>query len=158
MILSGALLSIEFNFNKVEDIFKSISKFSESYLTVIKVSAVHKTPNGFAVLLVGTPLNSIELFEFVLKIERFLNENFEGKLKLLLLAKDKSLEMNGHFILPHPSLLQDSLTFLSAKEVWPSYLHPVMNLTLEELSSSAEHNHNAAFAITGLTALNLFKH
>lgn len=61
----------------------------------------------------------------------------EAKTKLSLLAYSQQIIMTPELTLPSPTLFAESLITRCAAEVWPSYEHPILKKTLQEMAKEA---------------------
>lgn len=80
-----------------------------------------------------------ELIKRLMHLEQFFLREYHSKnFRAVLLAYSDVIHLVPHLVLPHPQLVQDKSFLIGAIEVWPQYLHPILEKPLTMLSSEED--------------------
>lgn len=86
------------------------------------------------VLKLATNVSPEEMVKYLMAIELDFFRNLQiNDLQLILLAYDDQMSLVPELTLPHPNLVQKSDYLVAASEVWPNFLHPILQSTLKTL-------------------------
>jgi hypothetical protein len=127
------------------------------YVSLNRCSAIFIRPETFWVMR-GTTVLDPESFVNALQTAEIEFKKLDpvSDLRLVLLVYEGLNELKPGQVIPHPTLFEDPLTFKCAREVWPSYYHPIFEKTLEEMTREIGLSDAEEFYISGKTAMRKF--
>ena len=150
------LISVHAFASDGEELMKKVLSGLSLHLTVGSISSVYKahrtahhpqhihdlrrqtTYAGLSISLRGiTDLSPSELLAYLQHLERQLRSQvLHQNLSLNLLAYNDESILTPDITLPHPGFHNRPEELVPSAEIWPDYVHPVLNTSLRDLASS----------------------
>lgn len=142
------LIGAEVDGAKATDELRLVSKYVDEHLTMLAVSSIygdHKLlrnenlnnymgKNLRACFSVLTNLEPKALNQLLAKLQSQINLGLEHcSVKLSLLAYENMSTMRPSLTLPHPDLVEAKTWLVPSAEIWPQFLHPILNDELKLL-------------------------
>ncbi|MCB0349891.1 MAG: 2-amino-4-hydroxy-6-hydroxymethyldihydropteridine diphosphokinase [Bdellovibrionales bacterium] len=128
------VLSKTFSVEAVSSVYK-VNRRSESLQGLRDIKKEEHLEALAIVLKVKSDLGAREVLEALNDAEQtFQREQLKRTVSLNLLAFNSEVIMLPGLAVPHPEMHLRPEEIIPAVEVWPQYIHPVLNLSLSELS------------------------
>lgn len=142
-------LSTKFEIVGVSSVYK-VDRRAESFAGLRDIKKAERLEALTMVLRAKTSLGAHETLAALVETERALqHELLKRTVSLNLMIYNSEIIMLPELAVPHPEMHLRPEEIVPAVELWPEYVHPVLNQTLAELSQQFSHERWGEFFTQG---------